>query len=180
MMQTRQDPLGLLHKMQQEGIANAPGLPEEVQAKELWSGVGFRVGDIRFVTPLDHVTEVLLCPDVTHVPRTKSWLKGIANVRGNLLTIVDLAEFFGKQPVFIDLRSRILVMNIEGLSTGLLVNEVYGLRHFDEEQERQNLAGLDDPAMANTRGAFLHDNVLWGVFDMHLLAETPAFRHVAA
>ena len=71
-------------------------------------------------------------------------------------------------------------MNVEGLSTGLLVSEVYGLRHFDEEQERQNLAGLDDPAMASTRGAFLHDNVLWGVFDMHLLAETPAFRHVAA
>jgi twitching motility protein PilI len=62
----------------------------------------------------------------------------------------------------------------------LLVNEVVGLRHFDEEQERQDVTGLDDPAMAHVRGAFLRDNVLWGVFDMHSLAQSEAFRHVAA
>lgn len=178
-MSIREDPLALLHKMQQATMANAPGLPEEVQAVELWSGVGFRVGDVRFVTPLDQVTEVLLCPKITPVPRTRSWLKGVANVRGNLQTIVDLPEFFGKEQVFMDDKSRILVMNAPKLNAGLLVNEVYGLRHFDEEQERQNLTGVDDPIMAYTRGAFLHDNVIWGIFDMHMLAESAAFRHVS-
>ena len=178
-MATLQDPLSLLQKMQQATLATAPGLPEEVQAVELWSGVGFRVGDARFVTPLDQVTEVLLCPKITMVPRTKGWVKGIANVRGNLLTIIDLPEFFDKEPVFLDVKSRILVMNEPGMKAGLLVNEVYGLRHFNEEEERQDISSLDDPIMANTRGAFLHDNVLWGVFDMHFLAESAAFRHVA-
>lgn len=179
-MTISQDPLGLLQKMQQATLATAPGLPEEIQAVEMWSGVGFRVDDARFVTPLDQVTEILLCPKMTMVPRTKSWLKGVANVRGNLLTIIDLPEFFGKESVFLDTKSRILVMNAPGLSAGLLVNEVYGLRHFNEEEEKQDITGLDDPMMANTRGAFLHDNVLWGVFDMHSLAESATFRHVAA
>lgn len=174
------DPLALLHKMQQDSLANSPGLPEEVRAAEPWSGVGFRVADNRFVATLDQVSEVVLCPEMTPVPRTRSWLRGVANVRGTLLTIIDLSEFFGKEPVFVDSKSRVLVMNVGDFSTGLLVNEVYGLRHFDEERERQNIAGIDDPLMAYTAEAFLHDNILWGVFDMHMLAESQAFRRVAA
>jgi len=175
----RIDPLALLQQMQAHSRRTAPGLPEQVQAAPLWSGLGFRVADLQLVAPLDHVSEVLPCPTVTLVPGTKRWLKGIANVRGTLVTIVDLPEFFGKDPVRLDDRSRLLILNISGLSTALLVNEVVGLRHFDEEQEKQDISGLDDPALAHVSGAFLRDNVLWGVFDMNSLAESEAFRHVA-
>lgn len=176
----RIDPLVLLQKMQEHSRHTAPGLPEQVQAAPLWSGLGFRVADLQLVTPLDHVSEVLPCPVVTLVPGTKHWLKGIANVRGTLVTIVDLPEFFDKEPVRLDERARLLILNIPGLSTALLVNEVVGLRHFDEEQEKQDISGLDDPALAHVSAAFLRDNVLWGVFDMYSLAESEAFRHVGA
>ena len=175
----RIDPLALLQQMQEHSRHTAPGLPEQVQAAPLWSGLGFRVANLQLVTPLDHVSEVLPCPPVTPVPGTKHWLKGIANVRGTLVTIIDLPEFFGKEPVRLDDRSRLLILNIPGLSTALLVNEVVGLRHFDEEQEKRDISGMDDPALAHVSGAFLRDNVLWGVFDMGSLAESEAFRHVA-
>ena len=180
MARTRQDPLALLRKMQQDSIDNAPGLPQEVQAAVLWSGVGFRLADLQLVAPLDQVLEILPCPAMTWVPMTKSWVKGVANVRGNLITIVDLAEYFGKPPVFVDDDVRLLIINIPGLTTGLLVKEVLGLRHFDEDVERQELPAIDDPVMTHVNGAFLRDNVLWGVFDMKSLAESPSFTHVAA
>ncbi len=176
----RQDPLSLLHKMQQASRMSAPGLPEQVQAAVLWSGLGFRLADLKFVTPLSHVTEVLPCPALTVVPGTRRWVKGVANVRGNLFTIIDLPDYFGKEPVTLDERARLLIMNIPKLNAALLVNEVMGLRHFDEEQERQNVPSLDDPALAHVRGAFLRDNTLWGVFDMHSLAESSVFNNVAA
>lgn len=179
MAMPRIDPLALLQQMQEHSRRTAPGLPEQVQAAPLWSGLGFRVADLQMVTPLDSVSEVLPCPQVTPVPGTKRWLKGIANVRGTLVTIVDLPEYFGKQPVRLDERSRLLILNVSGLSTALLVNEVVGLRHFDEERERQNISGLDDPAFAHVTGAFLRENVVWGVFDMHSLASSEVFRHVA-
>ena len=175
----RIDPLALLQQMQAHSRRTAPGLPEQVQAAPLWSGLGFRVADLQLVAPLDHVSEVLPCPAVTLVPGTKRWLKGIANVRGTLVTIVDLPEFFGKEPVRLDDRSRLLVLNIPGLNTALLVNEVAGLRHFDEEQEKRDISGLDDPALVYVSGAFFRENVLWGVFDMNSLAESDVFRHVA-
>ena len=175
----RIDPLALLQQMQEHSRHTAPGLPEQVQAAPLWSGLGFRVANLQLVTPLDHVSEVLPCPPVTPVPGTKHWLKGIANVRGTLVTIIDLPEFFGNEPVRLDDRSRLLILNIPGLGTALLVNEVVGLRHFDEEQEKRDITGLDDPALVHVSGAFLRENVLWGVFDMGSLAESEAFRHVA-
>jgi len=177
---SRQDPLALLRKIQQESIQTAPGLPQEVQATTLWSGVAFRLADLRLVTALDQVLEVLPCPQYTVVPGTKSWVKGVANVRGNLITIVDLAQYFGKAPVFLDEDARFMVINVPGLNAGVLVHEVFGLRHFDEDAERQQLPGLDDPAMTHVKGAFLRDGVLWGEFDMKSLAESATFVHVAA
>lgn len=175
-----QDPLDLLRRMQQESMQSAPGLPQEVEAAVLWSGVGFRLNDLQLVAPLDQIREVLPPPPMTAVPGTKPWLKGVANVRGNLVTVIDLPEYFGKPPVFHDDRARVLIMNLPGLNTGLLVNEVLGLRHFDADLERQDLTGLDDPVLAHLSGAFLRDNVLWGVFDMKSLADSLAFKHVAA
>lgn len=174
------DPLALLHQMQQAGRKSAPGLPEQVQAAPLWSGLGFRLGDSQFVTPLNHVSEVLPCPAFTPVPGTKRWVKGVANVRGNLLTLIDLPDYFGKSAVSVDETARLLIMNIPGLNTALLVNEVYGLRHFDEETERQDISALSDAVFAHLNGAFLRDGALWGVFDMHSLAESATFKHVAA
>jgi twitching motility protein PilI len=177
---TRQDPFELLRKMQQESLDSAPGLPQEVEATKFWSGVGFRLGEMMLVAPLDHVLEILPPPPATLVPNVKPWLKGVANVRGNLITIVDLPEYYGKPPVFLDEKARMLIMNVAGLNTGLLVNEVLGLRHFDEETERQDLSGLADPVTVQLNGAFLRDNVLWGLFDMKSLAESDSFRHVTA
>lgn len=180
MAHTHQDPLSLLRRMQQESIETAPGLPQEVEAAVLWSGVGFRLEEMPLVAPLDQIREVLPPPSMTPVPATKPWLKGVANVRGNLVTVIDLPEYFGKRPVFHDDRARVLIMNFPGLNTGLLVNEVLGLRHFDADLERQDLSGLDDPVLAHLSGAFLRDDVLWGVFDMKSLADSITFKHVAA
>lgn len=172
-------PLELLKKMQQDTMGRMPALPEEERHVDLWSGVAFRLGDMRLAAPLDSVTEVLHCPDATPVPGTRSWLKGVANVRGNLITIVDLSEFFGLKPVFISERSRLLVMNVEEFNTALLVDEVYGLRHFDVEG-RQGFSAPDDAVGAFITGAFLRDDTLWGVFDMNALADSAAFRNVSA
>jgi twitching motility protein PilI len=174
------DPIDLLRRMEQAIMDRAPRLPEETQGPELWTGVGFRLADVHLVTPLEHIAEVLPYPALTPVPGTKSWVRGVANVRGNLLTIVDLAEYFGKGRIYPDERTRVLTMNIENLHTGLVVNEVFGLRHFNEESERQRKGVFEDAVTPHLQGAFLRDDVLWGMFDMYSLAASATFMHVAA
>jgi twitching motility protein PilI len=180
MADLKNNPLALLQKMEQGSVTNAPGLHDEMENVVLWTGVGFKLVDMLLIAPLGHVSEVLPCPTFTPVPGTKSWVKGVANVRGNLLTIIDLPEYFGKEPVYIDDKARLMVMNVEELSTALIVNEVLGLRHFDEELESHDVNVIDDPVAKHLQRAFLRDDVLWGVFDFMSLAENLTFRHVAA
>lgn len=173
-------PFSLLATMQRVARATSPGLPEQVQPAPMWSGLAFRLDTMPLVTPLNHVLEVLNFPDMTQVPGAKRWVRGIANVRGALLTIIDLAEYFSKAPVTPTDKARLLVMNVAELTCAVLVHEVYGLRHFDEQRDRRDLAGLDNAVFMHVRGAFSRDAVLWGVFDMRSLAESVTFRHVAA
>lgn len=180
MADSRIDPLELLRRMEQQSRQHAVALPQEVENVELWSGVGFRLAEMHLVAPLDQVLEVLPCPSMTPVPGAKHWVKGVSNIRGNLYTVIDMAQYFDKPAVFLDDRARILLLNIPGLNAALIVNDVLGLRHFDAELERQDLSGIDDPVLAHLTNAYLHDNVLWGVFDLKSLSESLTFRHVAA
>ncbi len=170
----------LLVRMQEEARLRAPGLPEQTQAAPLWTGLGLRLAGLPLLVSLDQIAEVLVRPDVTPVPGTKRWVKGIANVRGILVTVIDLAEYFGKPPVPADDRARMLVINVGEFSTGLLVDEVLGLKHFDAEQDRRDIAGLDNALLMHVQAAFMQDGVLWGVFDLRSLTESLTFKHVAA
>jgi twitching motility protein PilI len=180
MVEALRDPLALLRRMQAESRRHSPGLPEQVEPVALWTGLGFRLGDLRFVTPLHGVAEVLPCPPVTAVPGTRPWLRGVTNVRGQLYTVVDLPQFFGRPAVETDEHARLLIMNIAELSTALLVDEVYGLRHFEEQQDRRAVVERGDPALAYAEAAFERDGLRWCVFDMQALADSPDFRRVAA
>lgn len=170
----------LLLKMQEVARKSAPGLPEQTQAAPLWSGLGFRLAELSLLVSLDQIGEVLVRPDVTRVPGTKRWVKGVANVRGILLTVIDLAEYFGKAPVPMDDKARLMVMHVGEFSTGLLVNEVLGLKHFDAERDRRDIAGLDNVVLMHVQAAFMQDKTLWGVFDLRSLTESLTFKHVAA
>lgn len=172
------DPLELLQKMQRDSMARMPTLPQEEKAVDLWSGVGFRIGEMNLLAPLDLVSEILPVPVITPVPGTKSWLKGIANVRGNLITIVDLPEFLEGKPLLVNDRTRLMVINVGEINTAVMVEDIYGMRHF-EESNRQHVGASDDMIGAFLGDAFLQNDVLWGVFDLRALATNTAFHDVA-
>jgi twitching motility protein PilI len=176
----QQDPLALLQQMQQTSLASSPGLPEEVEAVKYWSGVGFRMGDTHFVSQLDQVAEVLQIPSMTPVPKTKKWVKGLSNIRGSLVPVLDMADFFNKEPIKFSDRARVMIINFKGSGVGLLVNEVFGLRHFDEEIERRPVSKTDDPAMVYSSGGFLRDDTMWFIFDMEGLTGNKDFRNISS
>jgi twitching motility protein PilI len=107
-------------------------LPQEAAPVERWAGILFRVRERHLLAPLDQVAEVLGVPgDITPVPGTKSWVVGVANHRGTLLPVFDLAALTqGGQPVRRD-TDRILVVRQDELPCGLVASAVIGIRHFD-------------------------------------------------
>jgi len=171
-------PLELLMRMQRDSLAAGRAMPEQRQVDPQWSGLAFSVGNVNLVTGLTSVTDVVECPSVTPVPRAKPWLRGIANVRGSLYSIVDLALFLGYEQPTSESEGKLLVLNVGELGCALLVPRVFGIRHFNEEQESQVASVLDRGVQPYSQKAFLHEGELWGVLDVRKLVEAEPFQQV--
>src|ERR1700758_2644588 len=92
----RDRPFELLAELERRGRAvSAQGSQEGTAGRE-WVGVALRMaGDLDLVARGES-REVLGVPAaMTRVPGAKGWIKGIANVRGQLLPIIDLRQFLG-------------------------------------------------------------------------------------
>ena len=172
-------PIGILQDIEQRSRRMAHGLPQQAAIKAEWIGIGFRLGEQRMVVPLDEISEILTSFSMSRVPGAKSWVLGIANVRGNLLPIMDLAGYLRGERVKLRKLSRVLVVEHEDINAGLLVDEVLGLRHFPEENRLPGMVETDISVSPYLDCAYRVDNEEWPVFSMHKLARSPLFMQVA-
>ncbi len=173
-------PYDLLREIEQRSQAKALGLPQQIEVRRTWSGIGFRLGEAQLVAPMGDVGEILEYPSLTHVPSAMAWVKGIANIRGSLLPIMDLNGFIMGDPIQLQRRSRVLVMRRGGLNCGLLVDEVLGLRHFFEEEKVPTAEGIAKKLSAFVDGAYRQGEQSWAIFSMRKLADNPEFLEVTA
>jgi twitching motility protein PilI len=138
-----------------------------------WVGVGFSLGAERFVTDRADVKEVMPVPDsLTRVPGAKSWLRGIANVRGQLITVVDIKAFLGGGITMPDRRSRVLAIASRDVPTGLLVDEVLGFRRFNVTDYRREDVKPMLRCEAYLEGSYRRGTEIWPYFRLsRLLAD---------
>ncbi len=177
--ESSKNPVLILLDMERRSREHAAGLPQQIEVKALWSGIGFRIGELRLLAPLAEVTEILTLPAMSRVPGTKAWVLGIANVRGNLLPIMDLNGYLQGRRTDVGKRSRVLVVNHQGVFAGLLVDEVMGLRHIEQENRTTQLPEIDRALAPYLDNGFRVDDDTWVVFSMRKLAESPLFMQVA-
>jgi len=170
-----------LRDIEQRCLGHAAALPQQRKAEETWEGVLFSVGGRMMTAPLEEVKEILNYPSVmTNVPGTRNWVRGVANIRGTLLPIVDLQAFLIGRTTVPGRRSRVLVINSEGLHSGLLVDQMVGIRHFRPSDKIEGKSGLPDTFERFVAFNYKHGNETWPVFSMRLLAEDPEFQFAAA
>lgn len=170
----------LLQDIDTRSRTKALGLPQQIELRRTWSGIGFRLGDIYLLSKLEEVDEILVSPEVTRVPSALSWVKGIANIRGMLLPIMDLRDFIDGEAIKAGRKTRVILIKKGELVSGLMVDEVFGMRHFFEEERTENVPEGSDNLKKYLHGAFRKGDMHWGIFDMDNLAEDPGFLQVAA
>ncbi|MDX1433452.1 MAG: chemotaxis protein CheW [Gammaproteobacteria bacterium] len=174
------DPIALLRDMEQRARGGNAAQALARGAGDVWRGIGFRLDEQHLVSAMADVLEVLHCPRLARVPGAKEWLLGIANLRGALLPVVDMHGFLRGRPGAITRDSRVLVIGRDDLLTGLLVDEVYGVKHFPKAG-RTNGADVYAPWLAAyVTGSFREGEGRWLEFDVHALTQSPEFMQVAA
>lgn len=179
-LQTPEDIIFLLQDMERRSKEQAAGLGQQDNASESWTAIGFRIGEQHFVIPLSHSREVFPVPEqVTAVPKSQNWVFGIVNLRGELLPVFDLSLFMQDKPSRLSKRSRIIVINDQNITGGVLVDEVFGLKHFQREPEPLSSDAASGFHFYLTGSVFQQDTH-WQVFSFEQLVADPRFLNAAA
>lgn len=177
----RERPYELLRELDRRARAAAQGQPESVAAGPEWVGVAFRLGGEAFLLAREETREVLAYPGtVTRVPGAKPWIRGLANVRGQLLPLIDLRAFLGAGATTVARTTRVLVANHREIPAGLVVDEVMGFRRFFEGEFAADLPPTLLRCERYLAGAFRRGAEVWPVFSVRTLLESPQFMQAAA
>jgi purine-binding chemotaxis protein CheW len=106
-----------------------------------------RTGSARFIVPAATVGEVLRMPELTRVPGLPRWLPGVANVRGQVLAVVDLRPLLGLPEDTGAVRPRLLRLDTGGVEVGLRVDAVDGVADLDLQHSEPLPPGAAAPEL---------------------------------
>lgn len=95
--------------------------------------VGFRVKEEFFGAPIEKVKEIVKVPDVTEVPDTPAFFAGVINLRSRIIPVVEMRRCLGEMPEERTKANRVLVLDLDGSTVGLIVDSVSEIIKISEE-----------------------------------------------
>ena len=166
-----------LQSFQQE-LANR--LASKTAAQVESSRLGLLSGAKRWLIRLPDAAEVVAVPPIARVPLTRAWFLGLANIRGNLYSVVDLAGFIGAVatvPPGAGSQSRLILFGPRAgdLKAGIVVQSVLGLRNLAELTAAK--ADADAPGWFGQRWLD-RDGLSWQEIELVRLVQDAAFLRV--
>ena len=84
--------------------------------------VGFQVGRETYGVPITSLHEIVRVPDITAVPDAPDYLEGVINLRGKIVSVMDLRKRFAEKQATVKKNNRILVVEHAGRLAGLIVD----------------------------------------------------------
>ena len=177
----RDRPFELLKELEKRSRAVTAGNVPEASPGLEWVGVAFRMGGETFLVAREETREVLGYPlVVTRIPGAKSWVKGLANIRGQLLPMLDLRQFLGSGATTAGRNTRVVVVNHRDIPAGLMVDEVLGFRRFAESEFNAEAPPTVIRCDSYLAGAFRRGGEVWPVLSLKSLVESQSFLQAAS
>lgn len=113
-----------------ERLKAAPNTP--VQPLRL----AVRIGAESYLLDMATAGEIVTTADIAPVPWTRSWYRGLTNVRGRLIGVIDLQELAGGAPLSVEQSQQILVFGPAlKVNAGVLISRAFGLRNIRELED---------------------------------------------
>ena len=172
-------PFELLLEYEKRSVSHALGSAEEETDLGDWSGIGFKIGDIHLISEVGDVNEVVILPELVRIPGIDTWVLGLVNIRSNLIPAIDLRQYLTGEAAKLTKHSRMLVINQPGGQAGLVVDEVFGQRHFKQSQWEDVEGENDSRIYAYCDKFFSHEDVVWNVFSIDQLVQDTKFQNAS-
>lgn len=93
----------------------------------------FPVGADVFGVELKYVNEIIQMQPIAPIPEVEDFIKGLINLRGKIIPVIDVAERFGKETFEYNDRTCIIVIEVKGVEVGLVIPSIAEVVSIDEE-----------------------------------------------
>lgn len=99
-----------------------------------------------------HVEQILGVQEITSIPDAPYYEKGIINIRGAVIPVIDMRLRLGKDEVPYNERTCIVIVNTNDMNTGIIVDSVNEVADIDDDDNIMPLTGSADEGNGYTRG----------------------------
>lgn len=135
--------------------------------------ISFFVEENNYAIPLDQVSRIIRCEDITQVPRAPRFVLGVINLQGEVVPVVNLRERFGLSEVEQSVRRRIIVANIAEKRYGIVVDGVREIVEIEEDQIEHEVTSVFGDKADYTSGIAKMDNRLLIILDLVSVLNAP-------
>lgn len=117
--------------------------------------VGFMLGEEEYGVDILSVNEILKMTKITRVPKSSEFVKGVINLRGNVVPILNIRKKFKGEEKIVDDSTRIIILTVNNNRFGIIVDNVTEVIRISEEDiEEPNLIDSVDKKYVNGVGKY--------------------------
>jgi len=133
--------------------------------------VGFQVGRETYGVPITSLHEIVRVPEITAVPDAPDYMEGVINLRGKIVSVIDLRKRFGEPKRALNRRNRILVVEHGGRLSGLIVDSASEVIKIPAAEIEPSPATLQEGGLNCVTGLGKYRGRLIVLLDMAKLLE---------
>lgn len=109
------------------------GEEEKVVDQQKDKYVTFQSGHEYFGIKIQYVNEIIVFQEITEIPECENYIKGLINLRGKIIPVVDVRLRFGQESIEYTDRTCIIVLNVNDMVVGLIVERIAEVVEITEE-----------------------------------------------
>lgn len=95
--------------------------------------VTFKSGNEYFALKIEYVNEIIVFQEITEIPESEDFIKGLINLRGKIIPVIDVRVRFKQEPMEYNDRTCIIVINVKDMVVGLIVEKVAEVVEISQE-----------------------------------------------
>ena len=173
-------PFEYLLSIDRKCVEHQGGLVQQEIDASFSHGLAFNLGTHRYIVPIADIDEVIAISNFTRIPRATSWLKGIANVRGNLITLLGLHEFlFDTASKAAAQSKRALLVKQEAHFYGLVIDSIIGMKSFHSDKGSDQVPdGFNPNYMDHIRAFYMSGEEWYAALSTHNLLLDDRFQQL--
>lgn len=95
--------------------------------------VTFKSGNEYFGLKIEYVSEIIVYQEITEIPESEDYIKGLINLRGKIIPVIDVRIRFKQEPMEYTDRTCIVIVNVNDMVVGLIVEKIAEVVEIKEE-----------------------------------------------